>query len=198
MPILSLWTRRTDPFSAATFSGQTEIVCCITWHPMDAQEQLPTAIRCQLLCGCSWLTEMALQAHQRSVLSIRLWGPPSLVAAWIEWELWENGGVSYVLPVKCMQGKSYFLLKQAMYLLTAKDCAWDASAPFLSPSSHAKSFILSSNAKIPRKWTQSPPRLKKEQNTPRMWMMGFLTYHNMSLSVLPMLQIWALLHFKSS
>jgi len=114
MPILSLWTRRTDPFSAATFSGQTEIVCCITWHPMDAQEQLPTAIRCQLLCGCSWLTEVALQAHQRSVLSIRLWGPPSLVAAWIEWELWENGGVSYVLPVKCMRGKSYFLLKQAM------------------------------------------------------------------------------------
>lgn len=43
---------------------------------MDAQEQPPTAVRRQVLCGCSWLTEVALQAHQRSVLNVRVRGPP--------------------------------------------------------------------------------------------------------------------------
>lgn len=34
--------------------------------------------------------------------------------------------------------------------------------------------------RYPENELNPPPRLKKEQNTPRMWMMGFLTYHNMS------------------
>lgn len=90
MPTLFLWTRRTDPFSAATFRGWTEIAFCISWRYVKTSgERQPVTVTHQLLrrCkqlqlpamgkGCSCFKQVALPRHSSSMLFRRVSTPSS-------------------------------------------------------------------------------------------------------------------------
>lgn len=182
MPTLFLWTRRTDPFSAATFRGHTEIAFSTSWiYVKTPGEQQPVAITHQLLLGCkqlqlprtgkgcSCLKYVALPRHPSSMLFRRVSAPPSpprdihnrmeTTSGWRTSFCAANTTHSRKKPL--LTETNVYHKHHSKHCLVKKDYAWDAFAPFSSPSSCAMSFVLASNAKTQR----SPTNKVGERNT---------------------------------